>query len=1353
MFDNWRLRNVFNVTLVMMLLLLAVVPAQGASTAPGGAAQLGVSAQVNPNAWRLPFIRVGQTTILDPLNNQLILFGGWNGQQFFNDVWAFDLASGIWTKLNPDNAWPGARGQHTAIYDPINRRMIIYGGHGLHYNFDDVWALDLTTPGSESWTQLQPAGTPIGPRRYHSAVYDADRQQMLVFGGSRGAGLRNDIWALDLTSGAEAWSALAVAGTVPTARGQHTAIYDDNNGLMVVFGGGSAGGLLDDTWFFDPETLQWTKLPGIATAPPARRGHTAIFIHNREKMVIFGGVGSGGFLGDTWFLDLKPGDVAWWQPSMSVGSGEPGSRAWHSAVYRPDLSLMYVFGGRGMDSLQGETQWLLNLGGMSWSVPETSLSGWWGGGTHARAQSVQSNGIPDVSLEIEDAPPGTRVHLMLNAEVWFVVKLKTTSAGYANDVDVTLDVVAPHFNVTDVGIRHRDADEVTSWSTPEDLGGGRYRLQNVDLTRLSGESKYQNQVVFKATPTEEARGSSITAVAEGAGWSSALDARATARIHRDPPAWIITNRTKLFEAYNNSDVRALLDKLYQVAASRSAVVFYLDREITDLETWDNTTVNYASETTANAEADQVADWLVSRMVDLTPYPTFSYPNYLVIIGDDNIIPRYRKHDYNLVCADGPCSEDDLPDCWGAEAVCDDLVIHNYFFTDNPYGDREYGTFYADWEEGSLEASVGRIVGASAVDMRDFLNNAARGPNPQQDTAIIASGDGVTTDCVDWWLPGADNDPQNVLKLFMGYDVDESFIDNAPSKAEIVAEMVTGFSVAALAHHGEVTAWSAPDDGDHLWSYEIADYDPLNLMPINRPFFYFNACRVGLTYSGGWDDPAVDEEGPQTYDDSLVYGIIHQGTSGVVASGGLAYMVPDNNVIGSGERLSNDFWARAKATPTRSDPLGYALREAKINFSIADDFDRKTVQEFTYFGLPWMRLPGHANGQASAAAVPQREAQTQPWSAPSRSALGATYVVTANVDAAIYAVSTTVDGFDLIEVDGLEQRMDHNQVILPQATLDIALPLSATVTGLVFTPTQEIVLSDMDIPTMLISVGSSGGTGTYTDTVSGSYPVTATFETRPMDTYQRVRVNVVPVTYDAGSDQATLYRNVDVAVAYDTPATLALTNFAADKSHYLPGEAISTTTHLVNVSDAAETVTATLILQDSQGQVVGFQASGAFEVAAGETYDLKLGWAGPLDGDTYLARIFIWQSGDIIAADALLTEVTDGEVIDIHVPDTLLPGSDGNFDITFENLGASTTIAMASLAIYDQDDVLVDFQPAQSVAVSGGSQATLTFTWAPLYPGAYTASFMLTAGGEEYGPLTQSFNTGYHVYLPLTLRVQ
>ena len=168
-----------------------------------------------------------------------------------NDVWALTLSgSPVWTQLFPGGMPPSARIDPTAIYDPAGDRMVMFGGLNASpvAFLNDVWALTLSA--SPVWSQLFPGGMPPSARDGHTAIYDPVRDRMVVFGGFNGPSL-NDVWALTL-SASPMWSQLLPDGMPPSARGWHTAICDTLRDRMVVFAGIlSSGDLRNDLWALD----------------------------------------------------------------------------------------------------------------------------------------------------------------------------------------------------------------------------------------------------------------------------------------------------------------------------------------------------------------------------------------------------------------------------------------------------------------------------------------------------------------------------------------------------------------------------------------------------------------------------------------------------------------------------------------------------------------------------------------------------------------------------------------------------------------------------------------------------------------------------------------------------------------------------------------------------------------------------------------------------------------------------------------------------------------------------------------------------------------------------------------------
>ena len=316
----------------------SVADARAALPALASRADDGAWDQLEPS--EQPPSQDSHSAIHDPARNRMVVFGGESVGQI-NDVWTLSLAATpVWTQLTPSGTPPSGRCSHTAIYDPARDRMVVFGGWSYPSGyFNDVWALSLA--GTPAWTQLTPSGTPPSARYRHSAIYDPVRDRMVVFGGSSGSSL-NDAWALSL-AGAPAWTQLTPAGTPPGARQAHSVIYDPLRDRMVVFGGYSNLGQINEVWALSlAGTPSWAQLTPPAPTPSIRMSHSAIYDPVRDRMVVFGGYSGSSSLNDVWALSLA-GTPSWTQ--LTPSGTPPIARFTHSAIYDPVRDRMVVFGG------------------------------------------------------------------------------------------------------------------------------------------------------------------------------------------------------------------------------------------------------------------------------------------------------------------------------------------------------------------------------------------------------------------------------------------------------------------------------------------------------------------------------------------------------------------------------------------------------------------------------------------------------------------------------------------------------------------------------------------------------------------------------------------------------------------------------------------------------------------------------------------------------------------------------------------------------------------------------------------------------------------------------------------------
>jgi hypothetical protein len=274
-----------------------------------------------------------QSVIYDPARHRMVMFGGYTGETYVNEVWALSLDSTLtWTMLTPAGTPPHERYRQTTIYDPVQDRMIMFGGWWSGINYNDVWALSLDS--TLTWTELTPEGVPPKPRYSHTAVYDPIRGRMVVFGGVED-GFFHDTWALSLGA-TPAWTELTPEDPLPHSRYVHSAIYDAVRDRMVVFGGYDGEIYRNDAWALSLGGVPaWTQLQPVGELPGGRFGHTAVYDAVHDRMVTFGGFSDPTFFNDVWGLSL--GDTTAWAPLVLPGLSTLIVHATHGNVTQDPL--------------------------------------------------------------------------------------------------------------------------------------------------------------------------------------------------------------------------------------------------------------------------------------------------------------------------------------------------------------------------------------------------------------------------------------------------------------------------------------------------------------------------------------------------------------------------------------------------------------------------------------------------------------------------------------------------------------------------------------------------------------------------------------------------------------------------------------------------------------------------------------------------------------------------------------------------------------------------------------------------------------------------------------------------------
>lgn len=116
----------------------------------------------------------------DRHNKRFVLFGGGNIQTERGDpgTWTYTPANNTWSQIKLD-AQPPQRANSRLCYDPVNKKVVLFGGDQLDQLIADTWTFDVV---AQKWEQKKPARSP-SPRAGHALLWLPKSKKVLLLGG------------------------------------------------------------------------------------------------------------------------------------------------------------------------------------------------------------------------------------------------------------------------------------------------------------------------------------------------------------------------------------------------------------------------------------------------------------------------------------------------------------------------------------------------------------------------------------------------------------------------------------------------------------------------------------------------------------------------------------------------------------------------------------------------------------------------------------------------------------------------------------------------------------------------------------------------------------------------------------------------------------------------------------------------------------------------------------------------------------------------------------------------------------------------------------------------------------------
>jgi hypothetical protein len=317
------------------------------------------------SGWRQVFNEVPNTRgwtsmVYDPVSKDLWAFGGYKNDTAArtNEMWRYSTASGQWFYVIT-NAPPAAREGHTMVYDPVNAQFLLFGGYTGSAYLQDLYKFN---PLNSQWTSLSPTGGPPGLRNAHAAGYSSVSGTMLIYGGYNGSARLNDVWEYNI--GTNVWKQIVPTLNGMTGRSDTQYCYQTVSGALVIHGGWIAAET-GETWKFDYYKNEFRKL---TSSPYTARAGAAFYDETSDKMYHIGGYYNN--LMNTqvpviYSYDFKS---AWGQVIPNPNNG-PTLMYYFAYAYDTDKREFYTYAGHNSANYHATTAlWKYNVPANTWDT-------------------------------------------------------------------------------------------------------------------------------------------------------------------------------------------------------------------------------------------------------------------------------------------------------------------------------------------------------------------------------------------------------------------------------------------------------------------------------------------------------------------------------------------------------------------------------------------------------------------------------------------------------------------------------------------------------------------------------------------------------------------------------------------------------------------------------------------------------------------------------------------------------------------------------------------------------------------------------------------------------------------------
>ncbi|KAG5643379.1 hypothetical protein DXG03_000993 [Asterophora parasitica] len=282
-----------------------------------------------------PSPRGGHAMCINPINDLIYLFGGWDGQKSLDDFWVYSVKEDKWRVLSHSTSGeqnaPGARSCHKMVFDTKTGSIYLLGRLS---DLDSAKVGGNRTPEQDHARNSSTSSTSAFCSefyRYHTRGMDSGKWDFLSFDTASSGG--------------------------PPLIFDHQMVMDCENQIIYVFGGRVVDGDWESVKYsglysYNVRLSKWKLLQQVhpdttgssQTIIPSRFGHSMVLEPTTHTLYIFAGQRDDKYLSDMYAYDITTNTATELYSNFSTAGG-PESCFTQRAVIDPSLREIYVLCG------------------------------------------------------------------------------------------------------------------------------------------------------------------------------------------------------------------------------------------------------------------------------------------------------------------------------------------------------------------------------------------------------------------------------------------------------------------------------------------------------------------------------------------------------------------------------------------------------------------------------------------------------------------------------------------------------------------------------------------------------------------------------------------------------------------------------------------------------------------------------------------------------------------------------------------------------------------------------------------------------------------------------------------------